>query len=193
MYGVMGVMTALVVTVAPGGEGAVEEPVAGGGWGGRTYAGVAVPLAPGGFALEGEWELDDGLSLTVALRGAFNVGKWLRAFDDADPAYLRLGVEPGARVYLRGPVLEGLWVGARFELGQAWVEPGPAERLGVDVEQAWEVGGAVLAGYSFRFDEGFTVQAATGWGAVYRPGLAGFGPWTVTVAPRAQLSLGWSF
>ncbi|WP_160174500.1 hypothetical protein [Archangium violaceum] len=46
--------------------------------------------------------------------------------------------------------------------------------------------------YSLRLREGFTVQGALGLGALYRPALPGFSPWTVTVAPRAQLSPGWS-
>jgi hypothetical protein len=181
MYGVMGVMTALVMTATPAGEGA-----------GRTYVGVAVPLAPGGFALETEQERDDGFSVTLGLRVAFHLGKWIPVFDDADPAYLRLGVEPGARFYLRGPVLDGLWVGPRLEVVHAWVDTGMGARPESRMQGVWEVGGSVLAGYSFRFGEGFTAQAALGMGALYRPALPGFSPWTVTVAPRAQLSLGWS-
>jgi hypothetical protein len=181
MYGVMGVMTALVMTATPAGEGA-----------GRTYVGVAVPLAPGGFALETEQERDDGFSVTLGLRVAFHLGKWIPVFDDADPAYLRLGVEPGVRFYLKGPVLDGLWVGPRLEVVHAWVDTGMGARPESRMQGEWEVGGSVLAGYSFRFGEGFTVQAALGMGALYRPALPGFSPWTVTVAPRAQLSLGWS-
>ncbi|MCY1083566.1 hypothetical protein [Archangium lansingense] len=193
MDGVVGVMTALVMMAAPAGEEALEGPLPSGSWGGRTYVGVAVPLAPGGVALEGERELDDGFSVTLRLRAAFDLGKWLRVLEDADPAYLRWGVEPGARLYLRGPVMDGLWVGARFELEQAWVEPGSAAGPGSWARQEWDVGGAVLSGYSFRLDEGFTVQAALGMGALYRAALPGVRPWTVIVAPRAQLSLGWSF
>ncbi|WP_375769320.1 hypothetical protein NR798_00130 [Archangium gephyra] len=185
MDGVMGVLTALVMMASPAGAGASEGPRPGGNGEGRRYVGLALPLAPGGFALEGEWEWDDGLSATLGLRVGFNLGKWIRVFEDADPAYLRLGIEPGARFYLKGLVLEGLWVGPRLEVAQAWVDTGAQQRV-------WDVGGAVLAGYSLRLDEGFTVQAALGLGALYRPALPGSSPWTVTVAPRAQLSLGWS-
>jgi hypothetical protein len=191
MYGVMGVMTALVLMAPPARAGTVEGPLPDGGWEGRRYVGLAVPLAPGGFALEGEWEQDDGLSMTLGLRVGFNLGKWIPVFDDADPAYLRLGVEPGARFYLKGPVLEGLWVGPRLEVAQAWVDTGAGARPELRAQRLWDVGGAVLAGYSLRLDAGFTVQAALGLGALYRPALPGFSPWSVTVAPRAQLSLGW--
>ena len=181
MSGAMGVMTALVMTAIPPGGGAPEEPPPGDAGEGRTYVGVAVPLAADGFALESEQELDDGFSVTLGLRVAFNLGKWIPVFADADPDYLRLGIEPGVRFYLKGPVLEGLWVGPRLEVVNE-----PRTRT------VWQVGGAVLSGYSFRFGEGFTVQASLGLGALYRPPSPGFSPWTVRVAPRAQLSLGWA-
>ncbi|MFE8603974.1 hypothetical protein [Archangium violaceum] len=174
MDGLLGVMTALVMTAAPGDS-----------WEGRTYVGVALPLAPDGFAVEAEQERDDGLSVTLGLRVGFNLGTLIPFFEDADPAYLRVGIEPGARFYLKGPVLDGLWVGPRLELVHAWVDTPRSQTV-------WQVGGSVLSGYSFRFREGFTVQAALGLGALYRPPLPGFSPWTVPVAPRAQLSLGWS-
>ncbi|AKI98857.1 uncharacterized protein DUF3575 [Archangium gephyra] len=181
MSGVMGVLTALVMTALPAGE---EE--------GRMYVGVAVPLAPDGFALEAEQERDDGFSVTLGLRVAFNLGKWIPVFEDADPDSLRLGLEPGARFYLKGPVLEGLWVGPRLEVVHAWVDTGVGTRPESRTRTVWQVGGAVLSGYSFRFGEGFTVQASLGLGALYRPPIPGFSLWTVTVAPRAQVSLGWS-
>ncbi|HYO73221.1 MAG TPA: DUF3575 domain-containing protein [Archangium sp.] len=192
MSGVMGVMTALVVTALPVGDGALEAPPPDDVWEGRTYVGVAVPLAPGGFALEAEQERDDGFSETLGLRVAVHLGKWIPVFEDADPAYLRWGLEPGARFYLKGPVLDGLWVGPRLEVVHAWVDTGEGARHEPRMQAVWQVGGAVLSGYSFRFGEGFTVQASLGLGALYRPALPGFSPWTVTVAPRAQLSLGWS-
>ncbi|HEX5748001.1 MAG TPA: hypothetical protein VFZ09_17300 [Archangium sp.] len=181
MSGLLGVMTALVMTAIPPGGGAPEEPVPGDGWEGRTYVGVAVPLAADGFALEAEQERDDGFSVTLGLRVGFNLGKWIPVFEDGAPDSLRVGIEPGARFYLKGPVLEGLWVGPRLEVVHAW-----------RTQAVWQVGGAVLSGYSFRFGDGFTVQAALGLGALYRPPIPGFSLWTVRVAPRAQLSLGWS-
>jgi hypothetical protein len=86
-----------------------------------------------------------------------------------------------------------MWVGPRLELEHVWLDTGTGPVAGPRTWHEWDVGGAVLAGYSVRLDEGFTVQAALGLGALYRPALPGFRPWTVTVAPRAQLSLGWSF
>ncbi|WNG53353.1 hypothetical protein F0U59_00095 [Archangium gephyra] len=181
MDGLLGVMTALVMTAAPGDS-----------WDGRTYVGVALPLAPDGFAVEAEQERDDGLSVTLGLRVGFNLGTLIPVFEDADPAYLRVGIEPGARFYLKGPVLDGLWVGPRLEVVHAWVDMGVGARPELRSQTVWQVGGSVLSGYSFRFRDGFTVQGALGLGALYRPALPGFSPWTVMVAPRAQLSLGWS-
>ncbi|WNG32179.1 DUF3575 domain-containing protein [Archangium violaceum] len=186
MHGVVGVMTALVMTVAAAEEGAADgaSRSASSSWEGRTFVGVAVPLMPGGFALEGEQELDDGFTATVGLRASFNLGQWSRVFGNSDPASLQLGIEPGVRFYVRGSALEGLWFGPRLELGRTWRD----ER-----GRSWDVGGAVLAGYSLILRQGFTVQGALGVGATYRPPLAGFNLWTVSMGYRAQLSVGWSF
>ncbi|QRK11113.1 hypothetical protein JQX13_14185 [Archangium violaceum] len=172
MHGVLGVMTALVMTAAPGEEGAAggTSRSASSSWG-RTFLGVAVPLAPGGFALEGEQEWDEGFTATLGLRVS-------------EPSSPRLGLEPGARFYVKGSALEGMWFGPRLELARTWR----------DVRgRSWDMGGALLAGYSVCLRQGFTVQGALGVGATYRPPLAGFNSWTVTVGHRAQLSVGWSF
>jgi Protein of unknown function (DUF3575) len=187
MHGVAGVMTALVMTAASG-AAAGECAGEGGSWWsrGRTYVGVAVPLAPEGFALEGERELDEQLTVTLGLRASFNLGPWSRVFGDAEPASLRWGLEPGVRFYVRGPAMDGMWFGPRLELTHAWE----------DSRREWNVGGAVLTGYSVRLSEGFTVQGALGLGATYQPALSALSAlsaWTVTVGYRAQLSLGWSF
>lgn len=185
MHGVVGVMTALVMTAAAGGE--AEEACAGegGSWRGRgrTFVGVAVPLAPEGFALEGERELEEQLTVSLGLRASFNPGRWSRVFGDPEPAYLRLGLEPGVRFYVRGPAMDGMWFGPRLELAHTWHES----------RREWNVGVAVLSGYSVRLSEGFTVQGALGLGATYGPAFSSVSAWTVTVGYRAQLSLGWSF
>jgi hypothetical protein len=144
---------------------------------------VAVPLVPGGFALEGERELEEQLTATLGLRASFNPGQWSRVFGDPEPAYLRLGLEPGVRFYVRGPAMDGMWFGPRLELTHAWE----------DSRREWSVGGALLTGYSVRLSQGFTVQGALGLGATYQPALSSLSAWTVTVGYRAQLSLGWSF
>lgn len=179
MHGVVGVMTALVMAAAPDGE------AEGGSWTSRglTYVGVAVPLAPGGFALEGERELEEQLTVTLGLRASFNPGRWSRVFGDPEPAYLRLGLEPGVRFYVRGPAMDGLWFGPRLELTHAWEES----------RREWNVGGAVLSGYSVRLGGGFTVQGALGLGATYQPVRSDPSAWSVAVGYRAQLSVGWSF
>lgn len=186
MHGVVGVVTALMMTAVPGEEGAAEHASrsAASSWGGRTFVGVAVPLAPGGFALEGEQELDDGFTATLGLRALFDLGRWSRVLGDSAPSSPRLGLEPGVRFYVRGSALEGMWFGPRFELAHTW-----RDARG----RSWDMGGALLAGYSVLLGQGFTVQGALGVGATYRPPLAGFNLWTVTVGHRAQLSVGWSF
>ena len=102
---------------------------------------------------------------------------------DPAPAFLRLGLAPGVRFYVRGAAMDGMWFGPRLELTHAWE----------DARREWNVGGAVLSGYSLRLSEGFTVQGALGLGATYQPARAFPPAWTVTVGYRAQLSLGWSF
>ncbi|PTL77109.1 hypothetical protein [Vitiosangium sp. GDMCC 1.1324] len=197
MHGVVGVMTALVMAAAPAGEGAAEgAPEEGDSWheSARVFVGVAVPLAPGGFALEGERELDDRFTATLGLRGSFDLGGWSRVFDDSSPAYLRLGVEPGVRFYVTGSALDGMWFGPRLELMHSWQDARDSEGSAVGGSRRdWDLGGALLTGYSVRLGEGFTVQGALGVGALYRPPHSGSSPWSVTVGYRAELCLGWSF
>jgi hypothetical protein len=185
MHGVVGVMTALVMTAARAGEAEGDSAAEGGSWrgGGRTFVGLAVPLAPGGFALEGERELDEQLTASLGLRASFNLGRWSRVFGDPEPSFLQLGLEPGVRFYVRGPAMDGMWFGPRLELGHTWRES----------RRQWDVGGALLSGYSIRLSGGFTVQGALGVGATYRSPSASFTAWTVSLGYRGQLSLGWSF
>lgn len=186
MHAGVGVMAALVMTAAAGAEaedGRGEE--GGSSWRGRgrTYVGVAVPLGPGGFALEGERELQEQLTATLGLRTSFNPGRWSRVFGEPEPADLRLGLEPGVRFYVRGPAMDGMWFGPRLELTHAWEES----------RREWNVGGALLTGYSVRLGGGFTVQGALGLGATYQPARSVPSAWGVVVGYRGQLSLGWSF
>lgn len=185
MHGVVGVMTALVMAVAPGAEAEDGGAGEGGSWWsrGRTYVGVAVPLAPEGFALEAEREVDEQLTVTLGLHGSFDLGRWSRVFGEPGSESPRLGLEPGVRFYVRGPAMDGMWFGPRLELTHAWE----------DARREWNVGGAVLSGYSVRLRGGFTVQGALGLGATYQPALSTLSAWTVSVGYRARLSLGWSF
>lgn len=208
MRGVVAVMTALWVTAARAGEGTscegepapqVSAPTRGQH---RMFVGLAVPLVVGGLTLEGERELDEHSSVSLGLRVAFNAVEWTSLSTDRDRDYVLVAAEPGLRLYLRGTTLDGLWFGPRLELGHAWLRSsseGPAAR-------EWELGGAVLTGYSLRLARGFTVQAGLGLGLTYRMGLGlaspregeeyqvrgdPYGLWVA--GPRGHLSVGWSF
>jgi hypothetical protein len=168
----------------------------------RMYVGLAVPLVVGGLTLEGEREVDEQSSVSLGLRVSFNAAEWTSLSVDRDRDYVLVAAEPGLRLYPRGRTLEGMWLGPRLEVGHAWLRSsseGPAAR-------EWELGGAMLAGYSLRLARGFTVQAALGLGLTYRLGLGltspregeeyqvrgdPYGRWVA--GPRGHLSVGWSF
>ncbi len=168
----------------------------------RLYVGLAVPLLVGGLTLEGERELDEHSSVSLGLRTAFNSVEWTSLSTDRDRDYVLVALEPGLRLYARGRTFNGMWLGPRLEVGHAWLRSsseGPGWR-------EWELGGAVLAGYSLRLGGGFTVQAALGLGLTYRIGLGlasplegeeyqvrgdPYGRWVA--GPRGHLSVGWSF
>ncbi|HEX8825810.1 MAG TPA: DUF3575 domain-containing protein [Archangium sp.] len=211
MRGVAAVTTALWVMAARAGEGTpgegeptprVPAPTVGQH---RTFVGLSVPLLEGGLALEGERELDDRSSVSLGLRVAFNAADWTSLSADSEHDYLLVAAEPGLRFYLRGRTLDGLWLGPRLELGQVWLRSRD-EAAPVRAWREWEVGGAVLTGYSLRLGDGFTVQAALGLGLTYRRGLGLLSPregehyqvrgdpqgiWVA--GPRGHLSVGWSF
>ncbi|WP_257457687.1 DUF3575 domain-containing protein [Archangium lipolyticum] len=209
MHGVVGVMTALWMAAA-GNEGEVAtsatvprlEPR-------RTFVGVTVPLLDrNGFSVEGEREVDEHFSVNLGLRVAFDLETWNGLLGDSDEAFLRVGIEPGARFYMTGSALNGMWVGPRLEVAHGWWElKGGGYPVG-SLEKAWSVGGAVLTGYSLRLGRGFTVQASLGLGLTYERGtvseptmLTSGGEWLElrtpfdewSVGPRGQLAVGWTF
>ena len=207
MRAVVVVMTALWVTTARAGEdipgeGAAPEVSTSTRAQHRMYVGLSVPLLVGGLALEGERELDEHSSVSLGLRAAFNSVEWTSLSVDRDRDYVLVALEPGLRLYPRGRTLDGMWFGPRLEVGHAWLRSsseGPGWR-------EWELGGAMLAGYSLRLGRGFTVQAALGLGLTYRMGLGiaspregeeyqvrgdPYGRWVA--GPRGHLSVGWSF
>jgi hypothetical protein len=202
----MGVMAALLVTAAraeaPSTEGELEKR--------RTFVGLVVPLAARGFSLEGEREMDERFSVSLGLRMGFNVGEEEGSGGDVDTGYLLLGVEPGARFYLTGSAMDGLWFGPRLELAREWREPSTATSPAQleSSQREWHVGGAALLGYSIRLRHGFSVQAALGLGVTHRlvtqrgttvPPEGGepqawndsFHAWNV--GHRAQIAVGWTF
>ncbi|QRN97460.1 DUF3575 domain-containing protein [Archangium violaceum] len=209
MHGVAGVMTALLLAAASNeGEAATSatvplfEPR-------RMFVGVTVPLMDrNGFSVEGEREVDEHVSVNLGLRVAFDLETWNGLLGESDEAYLRVGLEPGARFYLTGSSLNGMWVGPRLEVAHGWRELNDGEHPVRSLERAWSVGGAVLTGYSLRLGRGFTVQAALGVGLTYERGTVSE-PTTLTsgggllelrtryddwsAGPRGQLAVGWTF
>jgi Protein of unknown function (DUF3575) len=210
MHSVMGVMTALVVSAAGTGDEANVSATAPEVNQRRTFVGLAVPLVNEGFALEAERELDERFSLDVGLRVGFNGGDLRGLFGETGSSTAQVGVDPGLRFYLTGKALKGMWLGPRLEMGYAWhdsTNEGNAGRL-LSSQRYWELGGAMLAGYSVRLSEGFSVQAALGVGVTHLRGthsgtlqsIEGGEPqfheehsrrWNV--GHRAQLAVGWVF
>jgi hypothetical protein len=176
----------------------------------RTFVGLGVPLADRGLSLEGERELGERFSVSLGLRMGFNVGEEEGRDGDVDTSYLLLGVEPGARFYMTGSAMDGLWFGPRLEWARAWREPSTATHPALleSSQREWHVGGAALLGYSIRLRRGFSVQAALGLGVTQRlvrqRGTTlpfggdepqawndSFRAWNV--GHRAQLAVGWTF
>ncbi|HEX8436751.1 DUF3575 domain-containing protein [Archangium sp.] len=215
MRAVTGVMAALLVTAARAEEPSSEGTAATSATARelrkrRTFVGLVVPLSARGFSLEGEQELDERFSVNLGLRMGFSVGEEEGRHGDEDTRYLLLGAEPGARFYMTGSAMDGLWFGPRLELARAWREPSTATTpaLGESFQREWHMGGAVLLGYSLRLRHGFSVQAALGVGVTNRfvrqsgatapleggephPWTDSFVAWNV--GHRAQLAVGWTF
>ncbi len=176
----------------------------------RTFVGLVVPLAARGFSLEGERELDERFTMSLGLRMGFDVGQEEGRDGDVDTRYLLLGIEPGARFYMTGSAMDGLWFGPRLELARAWRQPSSVTTPALleSSQREWHVGGAMLLGYSIRLRHGFSVQAALGLGVTHRlvrqSGTLvpfegdepqawndSFRAWNV--AHRAQIAIGWTF
>lgn len=201
MHSVMGVMTALMVSAAGTGDEATSSNTVPEQEQRPTFVGLAVPLAPSGIAVEGERELNERFSMSLGLRVGFSVGTVnATLLGETRQNSLHMGVEPGARFYLMGSVLDGLWVGPRLELGHAWVDSP------MNARRELNLGGAVLTGYSLRLGQNFCVQAAVGVGATYQlgtqsmsivlPGGQNLVPSTYNlwnVSHRAQVAVGWAF
>jgi hypothetical protein len=209
MHGVAGVMVALLGAAAGNEDEAVTSSTVPLSESRRMFVGVTVPLVDRhGFSVEGEREVDEHLSVNLGLRLALDLETLNGLLGDSDEAYLRVGLEPGARFYVTGSALDGMWVGPRLEVAHRWRELGGGEHPVGSRERAWNVGGAVLTGYSLRLGRGFTVQAALGLGLTYERGtvsepttLTGGGEFVEvrtpfdewTAGPRGQLSVGWTF
>jgi hypothetical protein len=159
--------------------------------------------------VEAERELDERFSVNLGLHVGFNLGQFEGLYGDMRMDFLQLGVEPGARFYLTGSALDGMWVGPRLELAHTWQgstsEGTPVES--VNSLREWGLGGALLTGYSIRLGQGFSVQAALGVGVTHRRGphtgtaispegepqsqSTPFRSWNV--GHRAQLAVGCAF
>ncbi len=200
MHSVMGMMTALMVSATGAGDEAASSSTVPEMEQRLTFVGLAVPLSPSGLAVEGERTLGKRFSMSLGLRVGFNVGLVSSASFLGGPqqSFLNVGVEPGARFYLTGSALDGLWLGPRLELGNTW-----RDWSGTSTSQ-WGLGGALLTGYSIRMGQGFCVQAALGVGMTYLsdPGVRISLPGgeqlpltssSLSLGHRAQVAVGWIF
>lgn len=200
MHSIMGVMTALVVSAAGTGDEATSSNTVPAPEQRRTFVGLALPMSPSALSVEGERALNERLSVNLGLRVGFNLGTASGGFfGETRQDFLRAGLVPGARFYLTGSVLDGLWLGPRLELEHSWAS-NP-----LNTQQALLLGGALLTGYSIRVGQSFCVQAAVGVGATYQHNLRDTSislpggeviPLTRSfwsMSHRAQIAVGWAF
>jgi hypothetical protein len=118
-----------------------------------------------------------------------------------------LALEPGARFFLTGRALEGLWVGPQLGLKLGWVrtswstESGGLQAGSGAGTRSLSVSGSALAGYSAIVGKGVALQAAAGLalshssalGESYGLGYPNNGSSQWALQPVTQLSLGYAF
>ncbi|MBF5045204.1 hypothetical protein FGE12_22560 [Aggregicoccus sp. 17bor-14] len=90
-----------------------------------------------------------------------------------------LAFEPGARLFLTGRALEGLWIGPQLGVGVRWSHEGSSSDLNPDYRTgaagtSLDLSASALGGYSVVLGRRLTLQAAVGARLGYARALSGW-------------------